>query len=230
MTKPDNIQIESVMGSTAYGLARAHSDIDLLGVFVAPTRNFFRLNSSVRESYHEVGPEEDFTYHEIGKFMSLALKCNPSVLELLYVDRDDYTKLWAWGAELVVIRFGFLSESYVRNAYGGYAEAQFRKFVQRQIDGKEGFSSDVKHRTAKHARHCVRLLRQGAQLLETGTMSIKVDNPQFYFDMDDMTPAQLVDVYNNEKAKFDDASNCLPQRPNFSMANGLLEDVRQAFW
>ena len=35
--------LEGIVGSTAYGLAGPHSDVDRLGVFAAPTRAFHGL-------------------------------------------------------------------------------------------------------------------------------------------------------------------------------------------
>ena len=46
--------LEGIVGSTAYGLARAGSDIDILGVYLAPAEDFLGLyppndkNSTVR--------------------------------------------------------------------------------------------------------------------------------------------------------------------------------------
>jgi predicted nucleotidyltransferase len=70
--KPDNIILEGITGSVAYGLDTEDSDEDVKGIYVAPTEAVLSLNKP-RETFDHTEP--DWTYHELGKFMSLAIKC-----------------------------------------------------------------------------------------------------------------------------------------------------------
>jgi len=92
------------------------------------------------------------------KFIRLAAKANPTVLEIFYL--DDYTIITPVGQMLIDHRATFLSKT-IYASYGGYAIAQARRLNYRG----DSFSSDTKHRYSKHARHCFRLLQQGRQLL-----------------------------------------------------------------
>lgn len=219
--------IRAIVGSTAYGLAREGSDVDMLGVFVVPTRDFWKLDQ-VEQTYHKTqadGAEYDYTYHEVGKYVRLALQCNPSVLELLWL--DDYEFLAPHGMDLVDIREAFLSEPFVRSAFGGYAQQQLSRLVKRNLEGKTGFSSDTAKRTSKHARHCFRLLRQGRQLLETGLMTVRVANPEDYWAFDNYTVDEIVEQFTAEDLLFQRAVSVLPPEPDFRTVESLLLDIRE---
>lgn len=213
--------LRGVVGSQAYGLAHAGSDIDRMGVFVAPTVEIAGLNwHPSKDSVVDQGPDgDDFAAHEVGKFIRLVLKVNPTVTELLWL--KDYEIRTALGDKLVRARELFLSEPAVRSAYLGYANAQFQKFAQ----------SGVKKR--KHARHCLRLLRQGVELLETGKIEIEVPNPQEYFDMDGMTDDQVIRKLDLEFAFVEDeklpklkGKSMLPLEPDRQEVSLLLQEIR----
>ena len=70
------------VGSHLYGLNTEHSDEDFLGVFIRPTREVLSFFHN-EETY--VTKEPDTTLHELKKFMYLAAKGNPTILELLFV-------------------------------------------------------------------------------------------------------------------------------------------------
>lgn len=212
-----------VVGSTAYGLAREGSDVDTLGVFVAETVDIAGLHwHSHRET--TVTHEPDSTMHELGKYLRLALKGNPTILELLWL--DGYAFIDNVGADLIELRHDLLSERAIRSAYGGYATAQAEKLARR---GDGTFSSDTKNRSAKHARHLLRLLRQGRELLETGNLTIKVDDPAEYFAFDDMSVDQMLQVYYREIASFNAASCVLPDVPNMRRVDEFLATIRRTF-
>ncbi|MEM7095550.1 MAG: hypothetical protein AAF567_21285 [Actinomycetota bacterium] len=75
---------------------------------------------------------------------------------------------------LVAIRSRLLGQRTVRASYTGYAVAQARRLANRQAEGRKGFNSDLAKRTAKHARHCFRLMLQAEQLLRTGEVTVDV--------------------------------------------------------
>lgn len=220
------IILQGIVGSTAYGLARNGSDVDRLGVFAAPTLEVAGLNwHSAKESVVRHEPS-DFTLHEAGKFCKLALKCNPTVTELLWLNDSLYEHVSPIGGELVEIRTAFLSSRLVRDAYGEYAYAQVKRLQDR---GDGSFSSEMRGRTVKHARHLLRLLRQGRELLETGALTVVVDNPQEYFDFDDMSVEQMTAVYDREQRLFTEARSVLPENPDRARVVDWLECVRTAY-
>jgi len=211
------IILEAICGSHAYGLDTPESDIDLKGVFVAPTQEVLSLKKP-KETIDKTNP--DVCYHEVEKFIRLAMKCNPTILEMLYL--DDYRILTETGRLLISARNQFLS-SIVYKSYGGYAIAQARKLNRR------GDSWDVgmKNRYAKHARHCFRLLEQGRQLLETGEMSVKVTNREELFSLGELNPEQMVDKFEKSFKDFDKIKSILPDQPDYDAINEILLTIRK---
>lgn len=222
MNIPANVILEGITGSKAYGLATKDSDTDLKGVFVAPTSDILGLKT-VKETIDHTDP--DYSYHEVGKFIKLAMKGNPTILEMLFL--TDYTKLSEEGSILVANRHKFLS-NIIYKSYGRYAISQARRLNARG----DSFSSDTKHRYAKHARHCFRLLWQGRELLETGNLTVHVTPEQRkeLFDIGDLPVSQLVDRFELEFSEFDKIESVLPDEPDKKAINVLLLNIRKANW
>lgn len=163
------VLLEGVVGSTAYGLAHAGSDVDRLGLFAVPTERLFGLT---RPAESVVTSAPDRTLHEAAKWCRLALSANPTASELVWLPDDCYLVRMPLGEELVAVRRSFLSERAVRNAYLGYASQQFRKLV-----AKGGRGGVPPARLAKHARHLLRLLEQGVHLHRSGELRVPVADP-----------------------------------------------------
>lgn len=167
MKVPGEVILEAVLGSHAYGLARPESDIDTQGIYVASALRLSGMKPPAETVTHT---NPDFTFHELVKFCRLAQKCNPTVLEILWV--TDYVRITDEGRMLVNNRSGFLSKDRILGAFGGYAMDQMKRIHRGQCPPQ---------RREKHARHCFRLLEQGRQLLLTGDMTLKVDDPEKLF-------------------------------------------------
>jgi len=225
--RPNIILLSGIVGSTAYGLAGPDSDVDRLGMYAAPTEAFHGLHPPVAKAASIVKTDPDFTPHEAGKFAHLCLGGNPTVMELMWL--DDYETFTLLGEELISIRTAFLSAKKVRDAYLGYATAQFGR-LERREDGS--FSSDTRKRTAKHARHLMRLCHQGFILYASGRLVIKLDQPDAFKEFGEkvadggiQVAADLIGVYEN---KFDTISSVLPERPNEEAVEKWLKRVRWA--
>jgi len=224
--------LQGVVGSTAYGLAREGSDVDQLGIYVAPFAKVLGLDHKVVENtYVQKAPDPDLTVHEVGKYASLALQCNPTVLELMFL--PDYMIATESGKALIAIRDAFLSTKAVLGRYGGYATAQATRLLQRHESREEGFSSDVRTRTEKHGRHCARLLFQGADLLSTGRITVNVgprrDEIFEYGRLALSDPQAFYDAFVKLRAKMDDTESVLPDHPERDKINKTLADLRTRY-
>lgn len=218
--KPDNIILEAITGSTAYGLNTENSDIDQMGIFVAPTEKILSL-SNIKETY--VHNDPDWAYHEVGKFIHLAMKGNPTILELLFA--DGYLTLTKMGKMLVDNRHHFLS-NVIFKSYGGYAYSQVRK-----LNARGGtYGSGRSNRYEKHSRHLLRLLQQGEQLITTGTLDVKVDNRDELFEFGHKTPHEIVTVFEERIQRFNKLESILPDKPNIDELNRMLIKIRKANW
>lgn len=220
--RPERVILEGVVGSRAYGLAHEGSDTDRLGVFLAPSDEFFGLDD-VAETVKN--PWSDEVLHELGKFCRLALKLNPTVTEVLWL--SEYATLTACGQELIELREAFLSAPYCRNAYLGYATSQFVKLKDR---GDGSFSSDLRTRTAKHARHLSRLLISGYGLWSTGRLQVRLDAPQWCHDFGERVADGDLQVAEELLAQyeqmFNDTASVLPDSPDRDRVDAWLRSVR----
>lgn len=167
----DNTILRGIVGSCAYGLSTPDSDVDIMGVYLEPQESFLGLQLVQDKDFtvHTTSDLRDHTFHELGKFLRLALKSNPSILELLWLPDWAYEHISPQGEFLLDSRHWFASADLVKNAYLGYATQQF-KLLERRGD----FGSDMKKRTEKHARHLYRLLIQGFELYRTGELNVEL--------------------------------------------------------
>ncbi len=217
-----NVLLAGIVGSTAYGLAGPDSDIDRLGVFAAPT---VVLHGLAAPAESMVSTEPDVTLHEARKFCQLALVSNPTVSELMWL--DSYETITALGEELIGIRAAFLSATRIRTSYLGYATQQFRKLESR---GDGSFSAQTRKRTAKHARHLLRLCEQGSQLYLTGQLRITLADPQRYLDFGERIAGGDIEharsVLHEYEAAFADKLSPLPYEPDRTLVESWLLRVR----
>jgi predicted nucleotidyltransferase len=227
-----NILLEGIVGSQAYGLATPESDIDYMGVYVEPRETFLGLHPVLEKdlTVHKTSDDKDTTFHEVGKFMRLALKSNPSILEFLWLPTEMYTKVSNAGLDLIDCRHWFASAELVKNAYLGYATQQF-KLLERRGD----FGSDMKKRTEKHARHLYRLLIQGYGLYRTGNLDVVLlshevnEVREFGYRVGhendlDLARAEMA----RYEAWFNDHKPHVRVEPNTAAANSLLLDIRNS--
>lgn len=230
----ETLILEGVVGSTAYGLTRPGSDVDRLGVHVAPLDAVLGLDGPTVVSGKKATRVEhhpDRTRHELAKFLTLALACNPTIMELLWLPRWE-TQSYE-GELLVGLRHDVLSARRVRDAYGGYAVQQARRLVRRTAEGKAGFAADLGPRTAKHGRHCARLLLAGRILLETGELVVDVSPWRDHlFGMGELAeadPERFLLEFEGELAFLDQAAahSVLPDHPDRARVDRVLVTIRR---
>jgi hypothetical protein len=212
--------LHGVVGSTAYNLAREGSDVDTLGIMLAPTEDFFRF-ANVTETVVTKDPDPDCTVHELRKFVHLITKGNPTVIEALFM--ADYLTLSEEGKLLVDNRDAFLSHRAVKGSYLGYVDGQVKRLLKRG-----DFDPDMKKRREKHARHCYRLLLQARELITTGSVTL-------WLSESDRTSAFAVGMMSDEDfAEFiEDAiddikklDSVLPDAPDIDRIDELMLRLR----
>lgn len=219
-----------VVGSQAQGLAGPDSDTDYLEFAAAPSEDFWGLRPPTGKAASRVTSNPDCTVHEVGKACALLLSCNPSMMELLWLPPELYTTIYpGLGRELVELRPVFLSAHAVRSAYFGYAVQQFRR-LENRTDGT--FSSDVRTRTLKHARHLWRLLQQGYQVYSTGHLDVRLSEDKIQACRQFAERAVVDPVFAREElaayeSGFDTVTTPLPAVPDTATVDGWLRHVRR---
>lgn len=207
-----------IVGSRAYGLENDESDIDRRGIYIAPAELEWSLFGAP-EQFEDHGSQS--CYWEVQKFLRMALKANPNILECLYSPIID--KLAPLGEQLLALRDGFLSQM-IFQTFNGYAMSQFKKIEQ-----------DIRNHGEvrwKHAMHLLRLLITGAATLRSGRVPVRVqaDRDQLLAVKRGELPWTKVDAWR--KALHHDFERALtetrlPERPNYEAANRFLIIARR---
>jgi predicted nucleotidyltransferase len=150
------------VGSRAFGLAGDDSDDDLRGIYLPPARLHWSL-FKLPEQLEFNDESKDEVYWELEKFLKLALKANPNVLETLWTPLVLHADEAA--QRLRAMREVFLTR-YLYKTYSGYVLSQFRRMAN--AHAKTG-----KYKV-KHAMHLIRLLYSGIEALRSGEIRIDV--------------------------------------------------------
>ena len=155
--------LKVLVGSQAHGLATPESDFDFRGVFITPTRELLSLGHKYQTTSWVEG-KEDQTEWELGHFLMLATKCNPTILETFLAPRvDKQTRDYDDGDRLRALFPHVWNSKGVMEAFIGYGINQRKKFLERK---------DA--RPHKYAAAYLRSLYNGYELLTTGTFTVKI--------------------------------------------------------
>ncbi len=206
-----------VVGSRAYGLDNDESDTDRRGVYLAPADLQWSLFGAP-EQFEDNATQSCFW--ELQKFLIMALKANPNILECLYSPMVE--KITPLGEELLALRQGFLSQM-IFQTFNGYAMSQFKKMEQ-----------DLRTRgevRCKHSMHLLRLLITGAATLREGRVPVEVEAHRERLLAVKRGELSWADVDAWRKKLHQDferalAETKLPERPDYEAANCFLIKAR----
>lgn len=126
---------EITVGSIMYGTNTPNSDIDKVGVFIAPENYYLGLDKIEEVDLSTVSKQDngkndkdaiDRKFYEIRQFFRLALQNNPNIIELLFAkDTVNFTTpIWKTITDNVEY---FLDGTQIRNRFIGYAISQKKK-------------------------------------------------------------------------------------------------------
>jgi len=216
-----SILFSAIVGSRAQALATDDSDTDRRGFYIASPDIQFGLEGPPDQLVHD---GDQLCYWELEKFLRLALKANPTVLETLYSPEieiagrgvaDDLSELKRRGA--------FLSKR-AQRTFMRCADSQFEKMTRARESG--GVFK------WQHAMHLIRLLRVGIRLMRSGELSVVVPQSE---------RAELLAIKQGERG-WDDvcglrdqlvrefeaaaADTPLPEEPNTDAVNRFLVSLR----
>lgn len=206
-----------VAGSHAFGMATAASDVDFRGCYVIPTREFFHLVTPPESFSHN---DPDVALHEVGRLLRMAAAANPTALEALFY--TNYVIGSPIGNMLLASRELFITNK-IRDTHLGFARSQFEKMKKR--DGTS--PTDTIKRTAKHARHTLRVIRLTEKVLTTGSYDLLVDNPDEIFAFGELEHAERIRKAEYEIERIKNVESILPPEPDMKAIDDLLVQIRE---
>ncbi|MEN6451736.1 MAG: nucleotidyltransferase domain-containing protein [Thermoguttaceae bacterium] len=214
----ERVIFRCVIGSRAYGLDHADSDTDRRGIYVPPARLHWSLYGVPEQLEND---ERQEVYWEVQKFLILALKANPNVLECLFTPLIETATPLA--EELLAMRTAFLSRM-VYQTYNGYVMSQFKR-MQAHIRNH----GQVKW---KHVMHLIRLLISGTTVLREGFVPVRVEEHRdklLAIKRGEVTWDEVDQWRHRLHNEFNEAyrHTSLPERPDYEKANEYLIKVRQ---
>ena len=207
-------------GSHAYGLNTETSDLDIRGICI-PTENVIYGLGNFEQFEDKTN---DIVIYDIRKFFKLALKCNPNIVELLYVRPSDIISWDRYGLQIISNRHLFLSQE-ARRTFGGYAISQLKKFVASAVPGGP-------EPNFKNAMHLIRLLKTGISILRDG-------EPEVYraYDRDQLlairsghyTVGQIESMAEMLFLELNECPSSLPEKADYEAANELLVSIVRTY-
>jgi hypothetical protein len=208
-----------IVGSRAYGLENEESDTDMRGIYLPPADRHWSL-FGVPDQLEN--PQTDEVYWELQKFVVLALKANPNILEVLHSPLVLHAEPIA--QELLSMRSVFVSKL-LYQTYNGYVLSQFRKMVRRRETGRPP--------KWKHAMHLIRLLLAGISTLADGVVPVRVEPRHVDRLLEIRTGSMSFDEIEQWRlslhSAFEDAYQVtqLAERPDYQAANRFLLRARR---
>ena len=209
------------VGSKAFGLSHEDSDDDIRGIYLPPARLHWSLNS-LPEQLEFLENGDDQVFWELEKFVRLALKANPNVLEVLWTDMVLQASPVA--VRLREIRDCFLSR-HLFKTYSGYVLSQFRR-MENRFESTGTFKK-------KHAMHLIRLLHSGINAVQGQGILIDVgkhrDELLAIRDGEKSLPEireRALQLDKRFQLAYEQTS--LPEQPDFQTVNQFLIEARLA--
>lgn len=218
--------IRSTAGSHLYGLDHAQSDRDSMGIGIATRAEKLGL-----DTIEQLGQDDEVTY-ELAKWTRLAVKGNPTVLQMLWTPPSMWLQ-WdeRWVGMQERLKDVVLSER-CRKAFIGYMDGQRKKLEnnrgQRQ-ELKDQFGYDT-----KFAAHMIRLGLQGIEVVTTGKMTLPMplSDRQICVDIRHgrWTERQVLEYADFLRNELNTCQSVLAPSVNHQKVNNFLVDTYTEWW
>lgn len=228
MTQNKNYILKVLVGSRSHGLHNENSDYNYRGVYVLPTKDILSLGYNYKGSHWLEGDKEDQTAWEIGHFLQLAMKCNPTILEVfkapIYYPESYCISNGVYGFELRDLFPYIWNPQDAYNAFVGYGLNQRRKMLDNHLE-----------RWQKYAIAYLRTLWNLEDLLREGTFSLEIKDEEFKNQLLQIkegkwTTGQVIDMAEDLTLYAKASLETCKQIPDLTKVNDFLIKIRKEYW
>ena len=241
--------LRALAGSQVHGLALPGSDRDELGVFVerpervvgldpALDRYVFRSQPQGRRS----GPGDvDLVLYSLRRYLSLAVRGNPTVLLPLFAPAESVTVTTALGEELRALGPAMLSRQAVER-FLGYLNGQLQRLVGARTPRGMPRRPELVERhgyDTKYASHALRLAFQGRELARDGRLTLPMPDLEREEvlavkrgegpGLDDVL-ARVEQVCGEVERLLTDGSSPLPAEPDLAAVSAWSVHAHRTHW
>jgi len=237
----NNVQLEVIMGSVAYGVSNDTSDMDVYGFCMPPKDYIFpHLRGEIADfsttgksfttwqQHHiedkETRKEYDICIYSIQRFFRLCMENNPNMVDALFVPRRCVLHSTQVGELVRENRQMFLHKG-AWHKFKGYAYGQMHKMKTKNPEGKRTETIEKYGFDVKFAYHVVRLIGEVEQILTTGTLDLEQGREQLKaIRRGEWTMEQIVDYFGMKEKHLEQAyaDSKLQHSPNEAAIKDLL--------
>jgi uncharacterized protein len=235
-----------VVGSTVHGISISdQDDRDEMGFCIEPPeyviglQQFEQYITRTQPEGHRSGPGDlDLTIYSARKWLQLALAGNPTILLPLFVPEEFILVNHPVVEELFAHPEIILSRQ-AGDRFLGYLARQRLSLLSREGKGRDVTRPELIEQfgfDTKFAGHMVRLGFQGAELMQTGKITLPVPEPMRAWIRDlrigKHTQAEALDMALDfeDEIKHYMPNSPLPERPDREAADRWLIDTYQEVW
>lgn len=218
--------LKVLVGSRAHGLADEQSDWDYRSVHVVPTSELLQLGVKVGAHTWNEGPDQDVVSYEIGHFLFLATKSNPSILEMFKAPMLGEAATQEALDMLNLFPLVWSSKG-VYDSHRGYGYNQRKKL----LDDPRGA------RSGKYASAWLRTLYNATCLLRTGDFHLSVKDTIIEFTLRRWRaegikdPGEVISICLDWEERLTEAYESNPNKvSDVDAINAYLLRIRKDYW
>jgi len=239
--------LRTVVGSGVHGIAiPGTDDHDEMGVYIEPPEVVLGIGRS-RDSYvwrtqpegHRSGHgDTDLVMYPLARYLSLAIKGNPTVLVPLFAHERDILRITPLGRELREMRSEFLSQAAVER-FLGYMHSQHERMMGGGKRNRVPNRPELVERhgwDVKYGSHSLRLALQGLEIAERGTLTLPMPDAERVLAVkrgersrEDVS-AEIADIEARIRHLLDSGATALPATADHGRINAWAVAAQRSSW